>query len=315
MAIIRSPRPQSNFYMLDKRISEDKRLSWAARGMLVFLLGKPDYWEVSVLNLINETEGSLRNGGQTKRDGVKAVLAELAGAGYLTRSAKPRHKAEDGSFAGYDYLVREIPSDSPSPDYPSTADPDMVEPSPSQPSTAEPSTAHPHQVSIESNQRLKKAVKTEVAPPALPEASGEKSGTPKSLTGEKQPMPTAETWKAYAGAYQVRYGVPPVRNATVNGRLANFVKRLGATEAPAVAAWFVLHNAAWYVRGGHSISTMLKDAEKLRTEWARNKQITATEATQVDKTQTNFNAFAPMIAAAKQREAEEAARAGASGHA
>lgn len=42
MNIRRAPRPKSNFYLLDKRISEDRRLSWAARGLLIPLLGKPD---------------------------------------------------------------------------------------------------------------------------------------------------------------------------------------------------------------------------------------------------------------------------------
>ena len=46
-----------------------------------------------------------------------------------------------------------------------------------------------------------------------------------------EPKPTTETWTAYASAYQIRYGVPPVRNATVSGQLANFVKRIGRAES------------------------------------------------------------------------------------
>lgn len=159
MSIIRAPRLQSHFYMLNKSISEDRHLSWAARGLLVFLLGKPDHWEVSVANLVNETEGSLRAGGQTKRDGVKAILAELIQGGYLMRSDKPKHNA-DGSFAGYDYLVSEVPAPpkselSPSPSEPSTAEPE----------TAEPSTPHPTQVSTDSKQGLKNQARTESRAP------------------------------------------------------------------------------------------------------------------------------------------------------
>ncbi|KVN95468.1 hypothetical protein WJ69_04645 [Burkholderia ubonensis] len=154
--IIRAPRPASGFYLLDKRISEDRRLSWAARGMLICLLGKPDHWEVSVANLVNETANSLRakSGGHTKRDGVKALLAELIQAGYLTRSDKPRHN-EDGSFAGYDYIVSEAP----------IAPNGNQSPSTPEPSTAEPSTADPTQARTESKQGLRKAGSGAGAPP------------------------------------------------------------------------------------------------------------------------------------------------------
>lgn len=80
MSIIRGPRPDSNFYMLDKRISEDKRLGWAARGLLIYLLGKPDHWKVSVPALIAETGIA---GMKTGRDGVYRILEELRLAGYV----------------------------------------------------------------------------------------------------------------------------------------------------------------------------------------------------------------------------------------
>ncbi|MFL9904658.1 hypothetical protein PQR71_42135 [Paraburkholderia fungorum] len=140
-------------------------------------------------------------------------------------------------------------------------------------------------------------------PPAAPEAA------PKKSQAAKPAVPTSETWGAYATAYEARYSTQPVRNATVNGQMANFVKRLGIEEAPAVAAWYVSHNNRYYVQVCHSVAAMTKDAEKLRTEWVRRRQVTAAEAQQADKTQTNFNAFAPLIEAAKQREAREASNA------
>jgi hypothetical protein len=162
MSIIRGERPQNGFYMLSNTVSGDKHLSWAARGLLIFLLSKPDHWEVSVAALVNETAGSLRGpGGHTKRDGVKAVLAELMDAGYMSRSDKPKHNA-DGSFAGYDYIVSDYPtlksnSAPPSPDKPSTAEPSPVEPS----------TPNPTQVKTDSKEVLKKAAKTERGAPRL----------------------------------------------------------------------------------------------------------------------------------------------------
>lgn len=127
--------------------------------------------------------------------------------------------------------------------------------------------------------------------PATPKAKIAK--TPKSAP------PTAATWTAYAKAYGVRYRVEPVRNATVNGQLSNLVSRLGAEEAPAVAAFYVSSNNSRYVSAGHSVGMLVMDAEKLRTEWATGRQGTATQAIQADKTQTNFNAFAPLLAQAE----------------
>jgi hypothetical protein len=118
----------------------------------------------------------------------------------------------------------------------------------------------------------------------------------------KEPAPSAETWDAYSDAYRCRYNADPVRNATVNGQLAQLVGRLGADEAPHVAAWYVGHQNRYYVGSGHSVGALLRDCEKLRTEWATGRQSTSMQAIQADKTQTNFNAFAPLIAEAQAKE-------------
>jgi hypothetical protein len=113
-------------------------------------------------------------------------------------------------------------------------------------------------------------------------------------------------WDAYSEAYQGRYGVTPVRNASVNGQLAMFVGRLPHEEAPGVAAFYVRHQNGLYVAAMHPTNLMLRDAEKLRTEWATNRQVTRAEAHQADRTQTNANAFGSMIAEAKTRESADA---------
>lgn len=117
--------------------------------------------------------------------------------------------------------------------------------------------------------------------------------------------PTKAAWDAYAGAYSQRYKAPPVRNATVNGQLSQFVGRIGADESPAVAAFFVTHQNGLYVSAMHPVNLLLRDAEKLRTEWATGRQSTRTAGDFADRTQTNLNAFGPLIAEAKAREQEE----------
>ena len=137
---------------------------------------------------------------------------------------------------------------------------------------------------------------------SIPDSLPLPPGEPAAPRKRKEPE-TAETWKSYSDAYFTRYKTEPVRNATVNALMAGFVKRLGVQEAPHVAAFFLRHNNAYYVRQMHSVKAMVSDAEKLRTEWATNTQVTMTRAQQADRTQTNLNSFSALIAEAEAKEA------------
>lgn len=112
-----------------------------------------------------------------------------------------------------------------------------------------------------------------------------------------------ETWAGYSAAYSNRYGAEPVRNAKVNAQVRQFVGRVGRTEAPGIAAFYVTHSAAFYVKKMHAFGLLLADAEKLRTEWATNRRVTDTEARQSDKTQATGNVFAELIEEARKRSA------------
>lgn len=128
---------------------------------------------------------------------------------------------------------------------------------------------------------------------------------PLKAKAPKATAPTSEVWAAYSEAYRQRYQADPVRNATVNGQMAQVVARLGAAEAPEVARFFLAHRGAFYVKSMHSVGSLLSDCEKLRTEWVTGQQMTQTQAISADKTQTNLNAFGPLIRAAQEREANE----------
>jgi len=106
---------------------------------------------------------------------------------------------------------------------------------------------------------------------------------------KKKPAQSAKTWEFYIRAYNARYGIEPVRNATVNGQMANFVKRVPLEEAHFIAEHYVHHNNSFYVNKCHPVGLMLSDAEKLRTEWATNRQMTRQTAHQVDQRQTAIN--------------------------
>lgn len=111
------------------------------------------------------------------------------------------------------------------------------------------------------------------------------------------------TWKSYSDSYFNRYGVEPIRNATVNTHIKAFCKKIPHQEAPHVAAFFLSHNDKFYIQKTHHSSLMSKDAEGLRTQWATGRTMTASKATQIDKTANNLdtvNQAIEMMRARKQ---------------
>jgi len=127
----------------------------------------------------------------------------------------------------------------------------------------------------------------------------------KEKSSKKSNPENGMVWAAYGNAYVEKYNVPPVRNAMVNGQILNLVKRLGVDEAAQVARFYLSHRNRFYVEKMHPVGLLLKDCEKLRTEWATQTQMTSTKATQMDKTQTNLDAFMPLILEAEERERRE----------
>lgn len=143
--ISRAPRPTSSFTTLSNKILCDQSLSWAARGLLVYLLSKPDNWQVSTANLINETANS---GAPLGRDGVRGLYTQLIKAGYLHRR---RVKGEGGVFSNDNYEVTEDPSlmaEEPISKCGSAG----LRPRPAFPAPAKPAPAKTPQVKTEKNQ-------------------------------------------------------------------------------------------------------------------------------------------------------------------
>lgn len=98
-SIIRTVKNSENpFVMIQRAIFENPELSWKAKGLLGYLLSRPDNWSVRVADLVNRsTDG---------RDACYSALKELGDAGYIT---KHESESEGGRFAGFDYVVHESP--------------------------------------------------------------------------------------------------------------------------------------------------------------------------------------------------------------
>lgn len=77
---------RSRYTVISNAAINDARLSFRARGVLVWLLAKPDDWTTSAEALASQaTEG---------RDAVRSAMRELANAGYIIRD-KPAQAMND----------------------------------------------------------------------------------------------------------------------------------------------------------------------------------------------------------------------------
>lgn len=96
--IIRTSKRENPYVMIDKYGLNDERLSWKAKGLLAYLLSKPDNWQVYESDLIKRaTDG---------RDSVRTGLRELEKFGYLSRR---QIRGENGSFRNMEYIIYERP--------------------------------------------------------------------------------------------------------------------------------------------------------------------------------------------------------------
>lgn len=140
MSIVRVHKARGEFAVLPKAVLNDAGLSWEARGVMGYLLDKPDAWEIRIHDLHRK--------GPAGRYKVKRILEELEAAGYVRRW---RERRADGTFdwvcevyespqlcqAGNEapdvvppVLIISTGGNVPaSADYPSMADPSMADPS------------------------------------------------------------------------------------------------------------------------------------------------------------------------------------------
>ena len=80
--IIRSTRPRDNFTIISNETINDQRLSFKARGLLIYLLSKPDAWRTTTAHLASVSPNGI--------DAVKTGMKELEAVGYIRR-VRERH--------------------------------------------------------------------------------------------------------------------------------------------------------------------------------------------------------------------------------
>lgn len=303
MSIRRGKRPDNRFYTVSKDISEDTRLSWAARGMLIFLLGKPDNWVVSVAHLMKQTGSSAR---PSSRDAVRGIINELIQAGYMR--AEPAR--EGGKFKGMDYVVSESPE---------TENPAPVKqqaPETENPATVHPLPGSPQVIKNDLQQGSKNQPRTDAPAPQNCAAAGGVIGVPALLSEQKQAEHGEHTepsyekiratfWERFDQAYQQKYGATLPRNAKTNSQVKALIQRLGK-EAPAVACFYVANvTEPRVLMASHTLDFLLLNAEGYRTQWIAGRAMTAGRARQIDSTQTNASVADEALAMLRARRERE----------
>ena len=99
MGTYRIRKDKNNPYvMMNKEFLSNENLSFKAKGILSYLLSKPDDWKVYENDLVNQSKDG--------KTAVRSGLKELREQGYIVRTQK---RTKEGKFDGYDYDVFEYP--------------------------------------------------------------------------------------------------------------------------------------------------------------------------------------------------------------
>ena len=97
--ILRLAKDKQNPYVvISNELAENDTLSFAARGMMLYLLAKRDDWTVRMTDLENASNSQ-------GRTAVRSIFAELEKAGYVKRTKK---RSADGKWS-YETTVYESP--------------------------------------------------------------------------------------------------------------------------------------------------------------------------------------------------------------
>lgn len=99
MSIIRVSKNKKNpYFLMNKTGIDDKRLSLKSKGLLAYLISKPDSWYINYHDLVSSSLNGIKS--------IRSAVQELLITGYIVRT--PIRK-DNGRFTYYDYTVYEKP--------------------------------------------------------------------------------------------------------------------------------------------------------------------------------------------------------------
>ena len=97
--IFRIQKRENPFVMVSKNLINDNRLNWKTKGLLIYLLSKPDNWKVNLTDLIKHAVDG--------RDSVMSAIKQAEKFGYLKYTKQ--QKDEQGRFIEVEICVYEEP--------------------------------------------------------------------------------------------------------------------------------------------------------------------------------------------------------------
>jgi len=134
--VIRRSKRERNFTCIPNKLIEDQLIGWRDLGLIVFLLSKPDNWEVSVSHLAKTKKSG--------RDAIYSSLKRLRDSHYIRLKKHSDGRAE--------WIVY---------DKPHTEKPTLNEPYPENPDQENPDKAFPTLVKTDKEVKTEEEVKTE----------------------------------------------------------------------------------------------------------------------------------------------------------
>jgi hypothetical protein len=233
---------------------EDGRLSWEARGMLGYLLVKPDDWRINVANLIKQSPGG--------RDRVYRILNELIEYNYIKRTEIRR----EGKISGYEYAVYETPHTEKPQQFsttqgePVTSGVDDNSPLPEKPYTALPLTEKAYisnKEELTKEEELLVAAQPALIAPDTPTAAPEpppRVKKPRVSGGKKEASPTTqEILAGYAElkGIEIDYGM--------EGVWAKKLGEAGATRESVAGCYKWLKTKPYYEEIPVTLATVYKN--------------------------------------------------------
>ena len=100
--IFKKAHRDTPFIQIDKAVYEDDRVSYKAKGILTYLVGKPEDWTIYETEIAEHTPEGIKS--------IRSGIKELIKCGYII---KTEIRNEKGQFIGNEWLVYDIPTANP----------------------------------------------------------------------------------------------------------------------------------------------------------------------------------------------------------